>query len=94
MLLAVERSLSGRNSSLVITQRERKPGRSTKREVFLISYNVEAKSEVPSCVSRCSDILPDTFYHQLQHWNEIPMNIRELPTVYQYRKQLKSYLTS
>ena len=33
-------------------------------------------------------------YTALKAWNEIPMNIRELPTLYQYKKQLKSHLTS
>ena len=31
-------------------------------------------------------------YTALKAWNEIPMNIRELPTLYRYKKQLKSYL--
>ena len=33
-------------------------------------------------------------YTALKAWNEIPMNIRELPTLYQYKKQLKSHLMS
>ena len=33
-------------------------------------------------------------YTALKAWNEIPMNIRELPTFYQYKKQLKSHLMS
>ena len=33
-------------------------------------------------------------YIALKAWNEIPMNIRELPTLYQYKKQLKSHLMS
>ena len=33
-------------------------------------------------------------YTALKAWNEIPMNIRDLPTLYQYKKQLKSHLTS
>ena len=32
--------------------------------------------------------------HGEMTWNKIPMNIRGLPTLYQYKKQLKSYLTS
>ena len=35
-----------------------------------------------------------TWNIKLKAWNEIPMNIRELPTLYQYKKQLKSHLTS
>ena len=42
ILLAVERSISGRDCSPVIIQGEGKPGRSTKREVSLISFMVEA----------------------------------------------------
>jgi len=42
MLLAVERSISGRNCSPVMIQGERKPGRSTKGEISLISFKVEA----------------------------------------------------
>ena len=30
----------------------------------------------------------------LKAWNEIPINIRELPALYQYKKQLKSHLIS
>ena len=33
-------------------------------------------------------------YTALKAWNDIPMNIKELPTLYQYKKQLKSHLTS
>ena len=33
-------------------------------------------------------------YTTLKAWNEIPMNIRELATLHQYKKRLKSYLTS
>ena len=33
-------------------------------------------------------------YTALKAWNEIPMNIRELPTLYQYKKLLKSHLMS
>ena len=34
------------------------------------------------------------FYTALKGWNQIPMNIRELPTLSQYKKLLKSYLMS
>ena len=40
--LAVERSISGRNCSVVITNGERKPGRWTKSKLSLISFKVEA----------------------------------------------------
>ena len=33
-------------------------------------------------------------YTALKAWNEILMTIRELPTLYQYKRQLKSHLTS
>ena len=33
-------------------------------------------------------------YTALKAWNDIPVNIRELPTLCQYKKQLKSHLMS
>ena len=33
-------------------------------------------------------------YTALKAWDEIPMNIKELSTLYQYKKQLKSYFMS
>ena len=39
-------------------------------------------------------IFDDEAFGDLKAWNEIPMNIRELPTLYQYKKQLKSHLMS
>ena len=42
ILLVMERSMSRRNCSPVMIHGERKRGRSTKREVSLISFKVEA----------------------------------------------------
>ena len=33
-------------------------------------------------------------YSALKTWNEIPLSIRELPTLYHFKKQLKMYLMS
>ena len=33
-------------------------------------------------------------YSALKAWNDIPINIRELPTLKRFKKQLKSYYTS
>ena len=40
------------------------------------------KSDLEHCKKRFS-------YKALKAWNKIPVNIRELPTLYQYKKQLK-----